>query len=272
MGAPANGALFTADAIKAQLRTGRIGRQLMLLPSVGSTNQEAMALAQQGAEDGTVVVAERQTAGRGRLGRQWHSPAGDNLYCSVILRHLPDKEKLPLIPLASALAVARAIQRVTGLPAKLKWPNDVLAGGRKLGGLLCEGAGIGHADPVVVVGIGLNVNGSRDGFPEELRGIATSLAVELGHRVDRAAMLAAMLGELEQALGSLAGAGADEVVQSYIEHCATLGQRVKVSLSDRDSLEGWAESIAPDGSLLLRLEEPGGRRVEVRAGDVLHLR
>src|SRR5581483_7327114 len=140
-----------------------------------------------------VVVADQQTAGKGRLGRAWHSPPGANIYCSVILRSLPETGKLPLIPLLTAAAIALALQDIVALPARLKWPNDILLNDHKVGGVLCESAGIGQAGAVVVIGIGLNVNEGAGGFPEDLRATATSLAMELGRSLDRAAVLAAVL-------------------------------------------------------------------------------
>jgi len=266
---------LTVQAIRSLLHTASLGRDLRLLAVAGSTNQEAMLLAQQGAPDGTVVVADQQTAGKGRLGRSWHSPPGANIYCSVVLRTLPRIEKLPLIPLQTAVAVALALQDVAGLPARLKWPNDVLLNGRKAGGVLCESAGIGQPGAVVIIGIGINVNGGAGGFPEDLRAMATSLAMELGHSVDRAAVLAAVLDHLEKALAPLtlpSPPTPESLLHDYVRLCSTLGRHVKVSLHDTETLEGLAESIAPDGSLRILADRPAGRRVEVRAGDVIHLR
>lgn len=266
---------LTAQAIRSLLHTASLGRDLRLLAVAGSTNQEAMLLAQQGAPDGTVVVADQQTAGKGRLGRSWHSPPGANIYCSVVLRRLPQTEQLPLIPLLTAVAVALALQDVAGLPARLKWPNDVLLNGRKVGGVLCESAGVGQAGAVVVIGVGINVNGGAGGFPEDLRAMATSLAMELGHSLDRAAVLAAVLDHLEKALAPLmlpSPPPPESLLQEYVRLCSTLGRHVQVSLHGTETLEGLAESIAPDGSLRVLADPPAGRRVDVRAGDVIHLR
>src|SRR6185436_18214620 len=153
---------LTTEAIAPLLRSATYGRTLHILPVTASTNSEAMALAQRGAADGTVVLAEEQTAGKGRLGRRWHSPPGENLYCSIIMRHQTGvsglSSWLSWVPLQSALAVAQAIQKAAALTPQLKWPNDILIGSRKLGGLLCESGPAGPSGTCVVVGIGLNVN------------------------------------------------------------------------------------------------------------------
>ncbi len=267
---------LTREAIQALLRTKRFGRTLHVLQEATSTNHEAMKLAQQGAPDGTVLVAETQTAGKGRLGRSWYSPPGDNLYCSVILRNQPADDLagwLSVIPLLSAVAVARAVQRVTDLKPLLKWPNDILVGDRKLGGLLCESSLSGPSTTFVVVGIGLNVNGSREGFPEDIREIATSIAAETGRQCDRASLLASILLELELYSETLLTRPPETFLSEYARLCTTLGRRVRVSLSEGQTIEGLADSIAPDGSLrILREPASGGDLVEVRAGDVVHLR
>lgn len=267
---------LTQEAIQALLRTKRFGRALHVLQKTTSTNHEAMKLAQQGAPDGTVLVAETQTAGKGRLGRSWYSPPGDNLYCSVILRHRPADDLagwLSVIPLLSAVAVARAVQRLADLKPSLKWPNDILVGDRKLGGLLCESSLSGPSTTFVVVGIGLNVNGSREGFPEDIREIATSIAAETGRQCDRTSLLASILLELELYSETLLSRPPETFLSEYARLCATLGRRVRVSLSEGQTIEGLADSIAPDGSLrILREPASGGCLVEVRAGDVVHLR
>nr|MBI3614413.1 biotin--[acetyl-CoA-carboxylase] ligase [Nitrospirota bacterium] len=271
MGSPLN-----REAIQALLRTKKFGRTLHVLQETTSTNQEAMKLAQQGAPDGTVLVAETQTAGKGRLGRSWYSPPGENLYCSVILRNRPADDLagwLSVLPLLSAVAVARAVQRVNDLKPSLKWPNDILVGDRKLGGLLCESSLSGPSTTFVVVGIGLNVNGSREGFPEDIRDLATSIAAETGRQCDRASLLAAILLELELYSEALPTRPPDTFLGEYARLCATLGRRVRVSLSEGQIIEGLADSIAPDGSLrVVREPASGGGMVEVRAGDVMHLR
>ncbi|MBM4124980.1 MAG: biotin--[acetyl-CoA-carboxylase] ligase [Nitrospira sp.] len=268
---------LTNEAVQALLKTKTFGRKLHIFSTTTSTNTEAMALAQQDAQDGTVVVAEEQTSGKGRLGRHWHSPPGDNLYCSVILRRTPSPEELPhwlpIVPLMAAVAVARAVQTVAGLRPSLKWPNDILIGDRKLGGLLCESTLGDPAKTFVVIGIGVNVNIPPERFPEELRRIATSLAAETGRKFDRATLLAALLSELEIHAEALLTRPPETFLSGYARLCSTLGRRVRVHLADGDTVEGLADSIAPDGSLRIIREGPqSGGLLEVHAGDVIHLR
>ncbi|MEW6544797.1 MAG: biotin--[acetyl-CoA-carboxylase] ligase [Nitrospirota bacterium] len=280
---------LTREAVLAQLRTKTLGRSLHVLDEVASTNTYASELAQRGAGHGTVVVAERQTAGKGRLGRHWHSPAAGNLYCSVIIQQPVPPALLATwlswLPLVSAVSVARAVQTIAEVHPSLKWPNDVLIGDWKLGGLLCESGGwsapsspsrpvTDRLEGFVVIGIGLNVNMGRGDFPEELRSLATSLAEETSHAVDRSVLLAAILSELEDSTERLLPSLSkerDRFVTEYSRWCTTLGRPVRVSLADGRTVEGRADSIGTDGSLRLVLAETG-TTLEIRAGDVLHLR
>lgn len=270
---------LTRERVVALLRTKRLGHGLQFLPETTSTNSDAANLAQLGMEHGTVVLAEQQTQGKGRQGRDWYSPAGGNLYCSVIL-HLPGSSKqtpawVSWIPLVAAVAAARAVQTVTGLQPALKWPNDLLIGPRKLGGLLCESGVAGRQYVYVVVGIGLNVNVPREAFPKDLREAATSMLSELGHAVDRASLLAALLLELEQQVDALFALKEipPDVLKEYTTFCCTLGRKIRVTLADGGSVEGVAESIVTDGALrIARDKASGSGTVDVRAGDVVHLR
>ena len=263
------------------LCTNTLGRSLHILEHTPSTNSAALTLAQDGAPDGTVVVAEAQTLGKGRLGRQWYSPPGKNLYCSIILRRSmsPDfvLRWLSWVPLLSAVAVARTIQVISALRPSLKWPNDILLEHRKVGGLLCESGGTGTANAFVIVGIGLNVNMWRDSFPEDLRHLATSLAAEAGRPFDRAILLATLLSELELRYDAFfSGAGLD-IKREYELRCASIGQRVRVDMANGECIEGQADSIGDDGSLQVTVEPPHGQSkrgavVAIRAGDVVHVR
>ena len=277
MSLPTASQTLTPETIRAALRTKTFGRTLHILHETPSTNTAAMALAQKGAENGTVVVAERQTAGRGRLGRSWYSPAGENLYCSVIVRQTQSQtrleEWLSWLPLLSAVAAARAIQAVAALQARLKWPNDILINQQKLGGVLCESNGSRSQGRFVVVGIGINVNTPRHAFPDELRDLATSLAAEAGHRINRVALLSALLSELELCIGNLSAQPSAEVKREYTKLCSTLGRQVRVSLASGESVEGHADAINSDGSLrLIRNGANAGTILDLRAGDVTHVR
>jgi BirA family biotin operon repressor/biotin-[acetyl-CoA-carboxylase] ligase len=276
MAARTDSAALTTEAISALLHTEAFGRTLHILPVTASTNSEAMALAQRGASEGTVVLAEEQTAGKGRLGRRWHSPPGENLYCSVVMRYTKEagdiSRWLSWLPLQSAVAVAKTVQSAAGLTPSLKWPNDIMIGARKLGGLLCESSAAGSAETVVVVGIGLNVNSRLASFPADLQGTATSLAAETGRSFDRASVLAALLSELELCARRLRFESPAHLIDTYSRLCSTLGQHVRVTLAADDTLEGLADSIGPDGALRILSDGPPGRIVELRAGDVVHLR
>jgi BirA family biotin operon repressor/biotin-[acetyl-CoA-carboxylase] ligase len=271
----------TSQAVTKALCTKTLGRSLHILEQTPSTNSAALTLAQDGAPDGTVVVAEAQTLGRGRLGRQWYSPPGKNLYCSIILRRSMSPDLVPRwlswVPLLSAVAVARTIQVISALRPSLKWPNDILLEHRKVGGLLCESSGTGTANAFVIVGIGLNVNMWRDAFPEDLRHLATSLAAEAGRPFDRAILLATLLSELELRYDAFfSGAGLD-IKREYELRCASIGQRVRVDMANGECIEGQADSIGDDGSLQVTVAPPHGQSkrgavVAIRAGDVIHVR
>ena len=271
---------FTAAAVQALLRTQEFGRRLHLLDQVDSTNRVCAAFAQQGEPHGTSVVAERQTAGRGRMGRSWFSPPREGLYCSVLVRPSDlNSDRLSWIPLVSALAAARAIKTAASIDVRLKWPNDLLHGERKLGGLLCEASSqpvsgvTSAAPPFVVIGIGINVNTPRGSFPRELQDIATSLAVASGGPVDRVQLLAVLLNELEYAWDSLRVSPITALMSEYGQWCATIGRHIRVDLPGDQRLEGVADSITAEGSLRVLLTGSGSRRlVEIRAGDVVHVR
>jgi BirA family biotin operon repressor/biotin-[acetyl-CoA-carboxylase] ligase len=226
---------------------------------LGSTQDLARELARAGAPEGTVVLASRQTAGRGRLGRSFISPRG-GLYFTVILR--PALEHLRPLPIIAALAVARGLEQVAGLRTALKWPNDVLVGGHKICGILLESDLTGQAVNYVLLGIGINVNADMSAYPE-IAAIATSAAAEAGRPVSREALAAAVLNELEELY--LAVQAGQPVQDEWRARLETLGRQVRVT-SGQAVEEGLAEDVDGDGSLILR--RPDGSRVTIVAGDV----
>ncbi|TKB73487.1 MAG: biotin--[acetyl-CoA-carboxylase] ligase [Nitrospira sp.] len=264
---------LTRDSIERALTTRSLGRSLQVLSDTSSTNAVALDAAEAGAPDGAVIVADRQSAGRGRLGRTWRSPGGLNLYCSIIIRHLPTDERLGWLPLISATATAQAITQMTTVSPALKWPNDVMVGTRKVGGILCETHGLGRGSAYAVVGIGLNVNWRHDEMPAELRTIATSLADEGQAPVDRATLLASLLLELESRLDLWRTGSLPSLSQEYQDLCGTIGQPVRVELESGKVLEGIATDVGRDGSLRLidSTTTPPTAHL-IHSGDVRHLR
>lgn len=238
-----------------------------------------MALAQNGAPHGTVVLAESQSAGRGRQGRIWFSPPGVNLYCSVLVRGrgttLALSEWLSWVPLVSALAVTESVFQTTSVPLSLKWPNDLLLNTRKVGGILCESLLTNSPDPAIVIGIGLNVNIPHASLPNELQSIATSLSEVAQAPIDRNLLIAQLLLELEQCLDELRSHGTSRLRQAYGTRCVTLGRPVRAIFPHGRELTGTAESLSGDGALQLRPFSPSERPaplMEIRAADIIHLR
>ncbi len=215
--------------------------------------------AQQGAEEGTVVIAGEQTAGRGRLKRAWLSPRG-NIALSVILR--PGIDYLSSLIMLASLAVTHSIEAVTGLKPQLKWPNDVLIGGKKVCGILVESKIQANKSDYAIIGIGVNVNLEPADFPEILP-IATSLSHELGREVPRLSLIQRLLVEMEQSYLTLSDE--ESLYEEWQGRLITLGKRVQVE-SGETTYEGIAESVARDGSLRLRL--PNGSLTKIVTGDV----
>ena len=252
-------ARFSRKALREGLTTRFFGRRLEYRAALGSTHDLARQLAQAGAPEGTVVLAGRQTGGRGRLGRSFISPRG-GLYFTIVLR--PPLEHLRPLPIISALAVARGLEQVTGLSTALKWPNDVLVGGRKICGILMESELAGEAVNHVLLGIGVNVNTDMSAYPE-IAAIATSAAAEAGREVSREALAAAVLNELETLY--LAARAGQRVQDEWRARLDTLGRQVRVTCGQAVE-EGLAEDVDSDGSLIQR--RPDGSRVAIAAGDV----
>lgn len=254
--------------VRPLLNTHDVGQALHWYEEVGSTNDVAKELADEGALHGEVVIAERQSAGRGRRGRSWSSPPRKNLYLSVVLRPDLPPARAPEVTLLAAVAVCQAVRRAGVASAAIKWPNDVLASGRKLAGVLTEMAAEVERVQWLVVGIGVNVNAAADDFPDELRELATSLLIERGHPVPRALFAAALLTALEEWLDRHAAEGFAPVRAAWREMSDTLGREVRVRVGSAD-LVGLAEDVDETGALLVRTAS-GLERVV--AGDVEMLR
>ncbi|MFJ1603278.1 biotin--[acetyl-CoA-carboxylase] ligase [Streptomyces sp. NPDC088253] len=266
---PLNGAALR----RALVREGGLWRDVRVTPHTGSTNSDLVALAtDEKADEGVVLVAEEQNAGRGRLDRQWTAPARSGLFFSVLLRPTGvPVERWGWLPLLTGVAVATALSRVAGVDTALKWPNDLLVTvdgeERKTGGILAERAG----NDAVVVGIGINVTLREDELPVPGAG---SLALAGATTTDRDTVLRAVLRSLEQWYEKWRAAGGDPAAsglqETYAAGCATLGRVVRAELPGDTSITGEAVAVDGDGRLVLATEE--GVQQPVGAGDIVHLR
>lgn len=257
-----------AEEIGAGLGTRWLGREILWLEETGSTNDVAHERARAGAPHGTVVVAERQDAGRGRHGRAFFSPAYANLYTSIVLR--PDLlvGAAPTVVLAAAAAVAESVAEAVGDSdaVQIKWPNDVLLGGRKTCGILMELAAEATRVAYLVLGIGVNLNVDPDRFPEAFRATATSLSAWRGQPIDRAAFARSLYARLEEVLDAHAAGGFAAVRPRFEARFRMAGRPVSVRDLDGPELRGEAHGIDSDGALLVRCTD--GRIERVLAGDV----
>ncbi len=246
------------------LGTAHIGRHIVCRGAVDSTNLIAKDLARKGAESGTVVIAESQGTGRGRLERRFFSPPGKGIWVSVLLRPSFLPQDAPKCTLMAAVAVARAMEKF-GLRAEIKWPNDILHDGRKLVGILTEMSAEMDRVNYIVIGIGVNVNIAPEDFPQELRGIATSLMQMKGQPIPRVAFLQELLRALDGLYADVQRDGFAPVLAAWRKYAVTLGQPVRVLGTAGETFEGTAADIDEEGALLI--DTASGRR-RVLAGDV----
>ncbi|MDH2423969.1 biotin--[acetyl-CoA-carboxylase] ligase [Sphaerisporangium sp. TRM90804] len=257
--------LSQAALARAVVRPGSLWSQLSVVDRTGSTNADLGQVAREGAAEGAVLVAELQLAGRGRLGRAWTAPARAGLTFSVLLRPAVPTARQGWVTLLVALAAASAVRRLAGVDVRLKWPNDLLVGERKLAGVLAE-----RAEGAVVVGMGLNVSVRADELPVPT---ATSLAIEQAECVDRDPLLRAVLREIETHYRDWVAAEGDAdacgLRASYLAMSATIGRRVRVELPGERVLEGEATGVDSSGHLIVRAD---GVERALSVGDVVHVR
>ena len=260
------------QAIQSSLSTNWLGKTSVILNEVSSTNSHALSLADAQAVHGTVIVAERQTAGRGRFNRDWFSPGGANLYASILLVPPQGFTDLPWIPLIAGLALLEAIEKSCGLTPTLKWPNDVLMDGKKLGGILCEGTSKGGHSHRIVVGMGLNVHMAEHDFPADLRDRSTSLRIHTQDPIDRNLILGNLLNALETWYTSLLAGPIDSIRSAYESHCDSLGRQLQVHFVDGETFVGIGQSIGQDGAIHILPDHPSSSPVRViYSADVTHI-
>jgi BirA family transcriptional regulator, biotin operon repressor / biotin---[acetyl-CoA-carboxylase] ligase len=253
--------LAAADLARALVRPAGLWREIQVVDSTGSTNTDLLRAAAAGAPEGTVLAAEVQTAGRGRMGRRWHATPRAALTFSVLLRPVAVPAGLRgWVPLLTGVAAVSALHQVAAVDAALKWPNDILAGRRKLAGILAEQAG-----EAIVVGIGINVSAVP---PGPLGAAATCLQAECGAPVSRQRLLVAVLGEFERIYRRwTADPAGSWLRQRYQSLCGTIGRPVRVELPGGQELAGTAAGVDATGRLVVRT---GDAHTAVSAGDVVH--
>ena len=257
--------LLLPSEIQIGLKTKIIGLEMEYKPSIDSTNQLAKKLAYHGAADGTIVVAEEQTGGKGRLDRKFFSPRGKGIWFSVILRPNLLPKDAPKCTLMAAVAVAEAMKRFN-LKAEIKWPNDIMHDGRKLVGILTEMTGEIGKISYIVIGVGINVNIKRKEFPKDLRDVATSLSELTGDEISRVKLFRAVLEEFDKLYCKINKSGFDEILKLWRKYNITLGKNIRViSASDGKSFTGKAIDLNADGALIV--ETKSGLKA-VYAGDV----
>ena len=255
-----------ADDLLARLgKTRVVGRDIRVFEETASTNDVIEKLARDGVKEGVVVFAEAQTKGRGRLGRKWISPTHKGLWFSVLLRPDLRPQEATQLTVMSATALARAIKMETGLQPEIKWPNDILIGGKKVAGILTEMSAELDRVKQIILGIGVDVNLTATEFPPDLRKIATSLRIETGAPVSRPQLAAAILRELDRDYARIGSGDFAALADEWEENCTTIGRAVTINIGARQ-VRGVAEALGEDGALLVRTEH--GRLEPIIGGDV----
>jgi len=265
---------LSREVFQSLLSTKEIGRPTIIYNEVSSTNTLGFEEARRQASHGTVVLADCQTAGKGRQGRFWHSPAGKNLYFSIVLTQPAYQAHASWLPLVTGIALAETLELISGLSISLKWPNDIIIRDKKLAGILCEARQNGDGTWAAVVGIGININNNQGDFPEELQGTATSLRLESHRQYDRLPLLAAFLKNVETHYERLSSANVDAIRAEYMKRCITLRRSIEIQLHSGNRVEGVAVDIGHDGELRIIPSESHGNQtiMAIRSGDVIHVR
>ena len=261
-------AALDVQLVQQALTDARLGKSLHYFHEIGSTNGHARDLAEFGAAEGTVVVAESQNQGRGRLGRRWESPAFKNLYVSIILRPKLSPAHAAQVTLMAAVALADAVDVYIPGQAAIKWPNDILIGKKKLAGILTEASCDAAQVHYVILGIGINLNYASATMPEEIRRRATSLLEVTGKPVHRESFLQGLLQGIERCYGELEQAGFAALAPRWGNYFLWRDRRVRVELLDQITI-GTAKGIDQDGALLL--VDDDGVEQRILAGDVIPL-
>ena len=257
---------MTIDDILSGLQNQTIGRRIQSYDRVDSTNDLALQCGVDGAEEGTLILAESQTQGRGRHGRKWLAPPESSILASVILRHRLRADQVGLPNLIGAVAIAAAINELTNLSARIKWPNDVLIQGKKVSGVLTELEYDRNRQPFFVMGFGVNVNTKRTELPEELRASATSLQIESNRKISRVALLQAILHRLEENYLYLKRNDTEPIIAIVNRLSYHFGDWVQIQMAG-GVFRGRAEVIDRDGGLLLR--DVNGNLRKFLVGEVL---
>ncbi len=258
--------LLSPDDIQNAISTERIGKKIHWFETLSSTNIQAHEIARQGAAEGEIIVAEEQTQGKGRAGRSWVSPPYLNLYLSLILRPTLPPSCTPQITLMSAVALAETLQSFITAPPEIKWPNDILVEGKKIAGILTESCCEAHGVVYVVVGIGVNLNYSREQMPKAIQNQATSFLILDQKPMDRIAFTSRLIQDLDRCYGILAGKGFADIAKRWESFFRLRGRQVRVDMPD-GVVQGKAMGIDTDGALIL--EGEGGHRERILAGDVI---
>jgi len=254
--------LLLAADIENELNCRYLGTSLICLPEIDSTNARARQLAEEDAAEGTVVIADRQSAGRGRLGRRWESPSAVNLYCSILLRPQIPVQQAPQLTFLSAVAVAETLNQLYRLPAKVKWPNDVLVNGKKIAGLLNEMNAETEQVHFVILGIGVNLNMTAGQLPEELNYPATSVFLETGEKAERAGFVRSFLRRLDAYYLEFLADGFAPIRRRWETLSELMNARVQVD----QGLQGVVVGLDTDGALRLQLDDGSVERI--MAGDI----
>lgn len=255
--------------IEVGLGTRIVGTSVVSFDSVPSTIDVAASMAQEGASEGAVVVAESQGGGRGRLGRKWSSPPGVGIWTSLILRPAISPREAPKLTLLTAVSVAETLRDDYGLDAEIKWPNDVVVGTKKICGALTELVAEQDLVKYIIASFGLNVNQTRSKFPPEVQDIATSMRIESGQKIDRPEVFRRVLQKYDKKYREFKKHGGAGILDQWRALSCTLGRRVKVQLRD-SHVEGVADDIDDDGSLIVEVD--GGGTQSIAYGDVTLLR
>ncbi len=254
------------EDIKSRIK-GIIGREIYFYDKVGSTNTIAAGLAEKGAAEGVVVLADSQEKGKGRLGRTWVSPPGVNIYMSIITRPAIGPKHVTLLTIIAAVGCTIALRRITGINVTIKWPNDLMVSDKKIGGILTELKTDPHHIIFTIMGIGINVN--IDAFPDDVKKIATSVKNEIGILFPRVVIITEVLNEIDNWYRILHEKGRKTLLSEWQKLTSTLGKEVKVIVG-KETFTGLAEGIDNEGMLILRL--PTGERKRISSGDLTELR